>query len=181
MRFTIGHLCGPWLRMGLPQLNFTTGIRRTGVTVTVSGLTSFGGASPGQPVRVSDMRGVMEDIRPAPFSFACSIANTKEHAERAVTELSHAVQSTLAKTGQDFSIDQIALAEGYFLLGDTVAAVEQTNQALNTLECTQSQRPLARLGELLQQAKRAPRKRSVVVDVQGRIQQMLKIRKSMLA
>jgi hypothetical protein len=80
----------------------------------------------------------------------------KEYAERAVAELSYAVQSARVQTGQIFAPDQIDLAECHFLLGDTIAAVEQTNQALNALEYTQSRRPLVRLGELLHQAKRAP-------------------------
>jgi transcriptional regulator with XRE-family HTH domain len=104
----------------------------------------------------------------------------RQYATTAVAELSHAVQTTRVKTGQNIATDQIALAECYFLLGDTISAVQQTHQALNALEHTQSKRPLVRLGELFQQTEKAPRVRAVV-DVQGRIQQMLKSRESMLA
>jgi hypothetical protein len=64
----------------------------------------------------------------------------------------------VAKTAaQNFAIDQIALAECYFLRGDIASAVEQTNLALNALEQSQSRRPTDRLGELFHQAKQAPR------------------------
>jgi hypothetical protein len=103
----------------------------------------------------------------------------REHAESAIAELSHGLQSTSVKTGSAFATDQIALAECYFLLGDTTAAVEQTNQALNALQHTQSRQPLIWLGQLLDQAKRTRRVRAVA-DVQSRIQQTLTSRQSML-
>jgi uncharacterized protein YqfA (UPF0365 family) len=96
----------------------------------------------------------------------------KEYAENAVAELSQAVQSSRLKTGRDFTLDQIDLAECYFLLGDTAAAVEQTHQALNALEYAQAKRPIDRLGELFHQAKQAPRV-PAIIDVQGRIRQTL--------
>jgi hypothetical protein len=102
----------------------------------------------------------------------------KEYAENAIAELSHSVQSARFKSAH--AIDQIDLAECYFLLGDTVSAVEQTNRARNALEDTQAKRPLVRLGELLQQTKRASRMRAVV-DVRGRIQQTLTSRESLWA
>jgi transcriptional regulator with XRE-family HTH domain/tetratricopeptide (TPR) repeat protein len=101
----------------------------------------------------------------------------KQYAENAFAALSHPLQST-RKCGRDFAIDQIALAECCFLLGDTTAAVEETDRALNALEYTQSRRPLVRLGELFQQARCAPQVRAVV-DVQGRIRDTLKSRQDM--
>jgi transcriptional regulator with XRE-family HTH domain len=102
----------------------------------------------------------------------------REYAESAVAELSHAIQSARIKTSRGYVLDQIALAECYFLLGDTPTAVEQANHALSTLEYTQAKLPSVWLGELFQQVKRAPQIRSVV-DVKGRIREALTSREGL--
>jgi hypothetical protein len=104
----------------------------------------------------------------------------REYAESAVAELSHAIQSARIKTSRGYVLDQIALAECYFLLGDTPTAVEQANHALSTLEYTQAKLPSVWLGELFQQVKRAPQIRSVV-DVKGRIREALTSREGLWA